>query len=519
MIGLILIFCVLCLVLLKYKKNRNKHELPPTSTEFVPQSLWMRRLWNTTSKTHPLPPAFPGALPIIGHLHKGISLSSNLLNFLQIVSDDCVKQGGVTVLNLGPELHYVITDPQDAALAAKSCLRRHYLMDFAKVWQGNGITTSSGETWTSHRKLLSPAFSLPVIHSFLDVFNSQAKKLIDELEPFVGKGPFDHGSYFVTNNFETLCAGTFGIENAISKNLGATYISAAYGMVDLLKAKAFKVWLQIDLIYKLVGLKKKEEQLVENLHSLAKTVIQKKKLARENEALSNNVKSPTSGLRYKGFLDLLMDLSADGALTDIEVRDQIEAILTTGFETTATQLTFTVLLLGAHPEIQEKMVKELEAVLGPDRDVGKDDLNKLVYTNAVIMESVRLFPTIPIILRCVDQDVKLKNFTMNAGSYCILFPLIPNIAAREMKEDQFRPERWLEDDFNGHQDFAGFGLGKRGCLGKTYAIIAMKVLLANFMRQYRVQADMSQLQLSADFVLKPVSGHEISIERRHSPAA
>uniref|UniRef100_A0A2A4JN81 Cytochrome P450 n=1 Tax=Heliothis virescens TaxID=7102 RepID=A0A2A4JN81_HELVI len=104
---------------------------------------------------------------------------------------------------------------------------------------------------------------------------------------------------------------------------------------------------------------------------------------------------------------------------------------------------------------------------------------------------------------------------MNAGSYCVIFPLMPYIAAKD-KEHQFRPERWLNDDFNSNQDFAGFGLGKRGCIGKTYAVIAMKVMLAHFIRRYRVRADMSELKLSAEFVLKPVSGHEISIELRNS---
>nr|XP_049704915.1 cytochrome P450 4C1 [Helicoverpa armigera]WRX06011.1 CYP340K5 [Helicoverpa armigera] len=514
MLTVILSVCVLCLVWLTLKGWQARSSEQKDS-ELSIVSLWLRRVWNSTSKTHPLPPAFPGSLPIIGHLHKGIAFSSNIFNFFKMLSEDCVKQGGVTILKLGPDLHYLITDPQDASTAAKSCLRRHYAIESTKVWQGNSIITSSGETWARHRKLLNPAFSLPVIHGFLDVFNSQAKKLVNELEPFVGNGPFNHSPYFVTNNFETLCAGTFGIENAMSKELLAKYISSGYALIELIITKVLKVWLQIDLIYKLVGLKKKEDELVENLHSLTKTVLQNKKL----EALSNTVKSPTTGLRYKGFLDLLMDLSANGAFTEKEVRDQTEAILTTGFETTSTQLTFTMLLLGSHPKIQDKLYNEFEAVLGPDRDVGKDDLNKLVYTNAVIMESVRVFPTAPYILRCVEQDVKLKNYTMRAGSNCIIFPLIPNIATKDSKGDQFRPERWLDDDFNGNQDFAGFGMGKRGCLGKTYAMIAMKVMLAHFIRQYRVRADMSQLQLSADFVLKPVSGHEISIERRHSTAA
>ena len=48
-------------------------------------------------------------------------------------------------------------------------------------------------------------------------------------------------------------------------------------------------------------------------------------------------------------------------------------------------------------------------VLGPDKDVDKDDVNKLVYTNAVIMESLRTFPSVPAIFRHVDKDVKLSK--------------------------------------------------------------------------------------------------------------
>nr|WRX06010.1 CYP340K6 [Helicoverpa armigera] len=517
MLTFILINTALCLLLIFFVRAKNSREREELSkTGFDARNLWLKRLWPNTI-VHPLPPALPGVLPIIGHLHKGLTWSSNLFNFFKILSEDCVRQGGVTVFKLGPEIHYAITDPQDALTAAKSCLRRHYVFDFVKVWQGDSIGTSAGETWAYHRKLLNPAFSLPVIHGFLDVFNSQAKKLLNEVEPFVGKGLFDHRPHFLRNNFETLCATTFGID-AIREKQHEQYLQSAYKIINIFKDKLFKFWLQIDFIYKITGYKKEEDQLVKNLHSLTKAVLEKKRIAKENEVLPDT-EANTSGLKYKAFLDLLIDLSADGVFTEKQIREQTEIILTTGFETTSTQLTFTMLLLGAHPDVQEKLYQELLEVLGPERDVGKYDLNKLIYTNAVVMESLRVFRIIPFVLRCIDQDVKLKNYTMNAGSYCIIFPLIPNVSAKDKKGDQFRPERWLNDDSCSSQDFAAFGLGKRSCIGKTYAMTAMKVMLAHFIRRYRVRADMSQLQLSADFVLKPVSGHEISIERRHSSSA
>ncbi|PZC78326.1 hypothetical protein B5X24_HaOG200051 [Helicoverpa armigera] len=485
----ILSVCVLCLVWLTLKG-------------------WRR----ARSSEHKLPPAMDGELPIIGHMHIVIYYVTNIYKFMKTLSDECAQKGGVMYGKFGSELYYFITDPQDSLIAASACLNRNYAYNLAKVWLGNNsLVLSGGETWKNRRKLLNPAFSLPVIHGFLDVFNSQAKKLINEFKPYVGKGPFDHSVYFLKTSSETLCVGTFGINPREAAEFTEKYEKALFDLIRLLIKKFLRFWLQNRLIYKLFGLKKKEDELVHTLHSMSEKVLQEKLHDRKNKVL----KTQTNGTGYRPFLDLILDLSENGALTDREIREETDTIIFTGIESTSNQLTYILLLLGAHPDVQNKLYEEVLDIVGAERDVVKDDLNKLVYTNAVIMESLRVLPTVPLILRSVGQDVKLKNYTMRAGSHCLIFPLMPNVKSTSGTEsDQFRPERWLNADSKTQQEFAGFGLGKRACLGRTYAIVMMKVVLAHFIRQYRVQADMSQLQLSADFAMKPVSGHEISIERR-----
>ncbi|KAF9819293.1 hypothetical protein SFRURICE_000284 [Spodoptera frugiperda] len=331
------------------------------------------------------------------------------------------------------------------------------------------------ETWRRHRKLLSPAFTLTIIHSFLDVFNSQAKKLVTSVKPHTGKGPFDLFLTLKLNALETFCLGTLGIDVIDDVNFSKKYMESVDEIMTLLISRVAMVWLRSDVVWKLTGQMKKEQELVDTLHAMTNKVLQRKKAALKYKSAEKVIESETSGIKYRPFLDLLLDLSTNGAITDEEIREETDTIIVAGYDTTSNQLTFILLLLGAHPDVQEK--------------------------------SMRLFPSVPSLFRTVETDVKLKNYTMPAGSYCIIFP----IAASKVdpywgaEPDKFRPERWLHGDFRNNKEYSAFG--------RTYAMISMKVTLAHFLRQYRVRADLSHLKLNFDFLMKPISGHDISIER------
>ncbi|KAJ8709491.1 hypothetical protein PYW08_009495 [Mythimna loreyi] len=490
MLSLAFLVCVLCSVLVWIKYGRDKSNIP-------------------------LPPAFPGKLPLVGHTFTLFRYLTDLHELIKYAAEDCAKKGGVTHFYSGSELYYVILDPQDALTAANACLTKHFTYKLGNDWMGGGLIITSGDIWKRHRKLLNPAFTLPVIYGFLDVFNSQSKKLVRSMEPHVGKGLFDHFPYMKNNAFETLCAGTFGINAIDDKEFTQKYMESVNEMLNIETNKAVKFWLHNDFLYKLTGLKKKEEEVIKSLHAMANTVLQKKKAAMKNEALNNTCEFESTGIKYKAFLDLLLELSKNGLLTDREIREELDNIIVAGYETTSYELTFALGLLGAHPEVQEKLYKELIEVVGSDKDVEKDDVNKLVYTNAVLMECLRMFPSVPLFIRYVDKDVRLKNYIMRAGSNCLLFPLTSHHdQSWGAHADQFRPERWLDGDLRNNKEFAAFGLGKRACIGRTYAMVSMKVTLAHLLLRYRVKADISKIKQKYEIIMRPLSGHEISIERR-----
>ncbi|KAF9819294.1 hypothetical protein SFRURICE_000285 [Spodoptera frugiperda] len=165
-----------------------------------------------------------------------------------------------------------------------------------------------------------------------------------------------------------------------------------------------------------------------------------------------------------------MELKNDDTLTDKEIKEEVDTAIVAGFDTTSNCLTCLLVLLGTYPEVQEKMYKEIIQVLGPDRDIEKDDIKHLVYTEAVIKEALRVFPIGPALLRYVDRDVKLKNYTMRADSQVVILargahrsPIFGDDV------EAFRPERWLDPSVTamGNNAFYGFSLGKRSCIEIT----------------------------------------------------
>ncbi|KOB69197.1 Cytochrome P450, family 4, subfamily V, polypeptide 2, partial [Operophtera brumata] len=192
-------------------------------------------------------------------------------------------------------------------------------------------------------------------------------------------------------------------------------------------------------------------------------------------------------LRFKAFMDLALALSDKGDLTEKEVWEEMNTIILAGYETTGNTLMYTMLLLGSHANVQNKVFGD------SDRDVEKQDLSKLVYLDAVIKETLRLYCITPVMLR---------TYTLPAGSNCLLFNCsIHRHQTWGADVEEFIPERWLDPaaliDPRAaiHAAFTGFGVGKRLCMGKNYAMMSMKTSLAHVLRHYWVSSDVTQLRL------------------------
>ncbi|XP_037967630.2 cytochrome P450 4C1 [Plutella xylostella] len=472
------------------------------------------RVWRVASKA----PMISGYVPIVGHAHKFLGNGVHVFNVLKDVSKETNERGGVATMWFGPYLVYVVTDPETVHKIANECLKKHFLYSFGEAFVGQGLFTArSVPIWKRNRKLLVPAFNQHILDGFLEIFNEQSRVLVSKLASKVDKGKFDHFPALSKNALEIICRTALGVpklgENLVTKE----YSEAASNMFSIPRQRFVKFWYHNDFLYKRSSLKRQEEQVAKIVHDMSNEVMQTTKLTQKDN--DTNTDNYGSGRRFKVFLDLMLELRDKGELTDQQIREELDTMIAAGYDTSSTTLMYTLLLLGSHPEVQDKVYRELTEVFGnSDRDVTKADMPKLVYTEAVLKESLRVIPIVQVLIRYAQKDVKLKNVTIPKDSTILL-----SVAGMHSHEcwgpdvEVFRPERWISGGalIPTPAAFSAFSVGRRNCIGKTYATMSIKTSLAHLLRHYRVTADMDSFVLKQDFIIKPESGWQIALQRRN----
>jgi cytochrome P450 family 135 len=158
-----------------------------------------------------------------------------------------------------------------------------------------------------------------------------------------------------------------------------------------------------------------------------------------------------------------------GAMSDQDLRDQLVTLLLAGHETTATGLAWTFDLLLRHPAALARLTAEV--------DEGED-----AYLRAVVSESLRLRPVVPLAGRRLASELEGDGFSLPAGT-----DVTPAIWLTHTRADlypepfAFRPERFLDAPPSGY-GWIPFGGGVRRCLGASFAEMEMRVVLETILR-------------------------------------
>ena len=178
-------------------------------------------------------------------------------------------------------------------------------------------------------------------------------------------------------------------------------------------------------------------------------------------------------------------------LTEEQVRNQTITMFAAGHETTAVSLTWTWYLLATHPEIQARFHRELDETLG-SRPPRPDDLSKLTFTDRIVTESLRLYPSVWFWARMAYEPFDLGGYAIPAGAVLTAPPLIIQRDARWFDApDEFWPDRWTPEFRARLPRYAyfPFGGGPRQCIGNAFAVMEIKMILAAIGQRWRVRRD------------------------------
>jgi cytochrome P450 len=207
----------------------------------------------------------------------------------------------------------------------------------------------------------------------------------------------------------------------------------------------------------------------------------------------------------------------DGSrMSDKQLRDECMTLFLAGHETTALNLSWTWLLLSRHTAAQEKLSRELEAVLG-DRPATFEDLPNLRFTGHVIAESLRLYPPAWSMGREAREDVEIGGYRIAAGEQVWFCPWAIQRDSRWFdRPDEFRPERWEGDLAKSLHRYAyfPFGGGPRFCIGQAFAQMEAVLLLATLARSFRLDVQSSPRPVPQPSVtLRPKNGLRVRVRR------
>ncbi len=171
------------------------------------------------------------------------------------------------------------------------------------------------------------------------------------------------------------------------------------------------------------------------------------------------------------------DEVSDEGLSDEELRDQLVTLLLAGHETTATALAWTLHELGRHPQVAERA---RTAALGGDPELGGD------YLEAVLKESMRLHPVIPMVVRHLMAPATVGGIDLPAGSNVAASIILAHSDPGQHREpERFRPERFLEGEV-AMNTWIPFGGGVRRCIGAGFSLMEGVAVLREVLTTWEV---------------------------------
>ncbi|XP_055605420.1 probable cytochrome P450 313a1 [Uranotaenia lowii] len=408
---------------------------------------------------------------------------------------------------LGPIPAVCSSDPEmvQQILTHPDCMEKPFMYDFVKL--DHGMFAAKYHIWKVQRKRYNPTFNQKILQGYVPIFEERCQALVDKLRTKAASGAsFPLSPHMLRCAMEMVCATTMGVD--INQNPGAdrlvhlmqTLQSKFFGFENLSTSPLSRLlaFSAVDPVFMFSPVSSTVTVTVINpgcyyrsitSTSFCSTFMEGKlsvdspcqvfkeclnRKEKENEQFTNNNNDYESDgyRRPQTFINELLDLFQSKQIDEIEILHNIYTMVVAGSDTSGGQMALLVMMLGFHPDLQEKVYQEVIEVFPPGvkLEITFESLRRLEYTEMFIKEVLRLYPIAPNIMRCSLKDVQLMEGLTVPKDTIFIFNIYnlhrrPDIWGPDA--EQFDPERFSPERSAGRHPFAflPFSGGGRNCIG------------------------------------------------------
>ncbi|KAM4731328.1 sterol 26-hydroxylase, mitochondrial-like [Anableps anableps] len=237
----------------------------------------------------------------------------------------------------------------------------------------------------------------------------------------------------------------------------------------------------------------------DGIFSFGKTLLDKK-MEDIQQRVDNNQDVEGEYLTY---------LLSNTQMSTKDVYASVTELLLAGVDTTSNTLTWALYQLSKNPEIQDRLYEEVSTLVPADRIPTAAEVTRMPFLRAVIKETLRMYPVVPINSRIV------KEKPVSVGGYQFPEKTCFTLCHYAISHDEnifpepfrFKPERWLRDGRQRPNAFGSipFGYGVRGCVGRRIAELEMYLVLFRIIREFEIKPDPNtdELKIVSRAVLVP----------------
>jgi cytochrome P450 len=408
----------------------------------------------------------------------------------------------VVRIPFGPAEAYLVTEPEHIQHVLQDNWRNY--PKGASMWRplrrliGQGLVTADGELWIESRRRLQPFFTQKSIAAFAATMIDVIDRALQDLERRAGAlVDIVREMTLITQNviFETILGTRIDrdVANRLSAELAFTLRALNLRMMLYFLPERFPF--------------PGEERLRRSTLAIDDVLM---RLLREDEARGQSDGALLSLLRRAA------DPETGKRMSERQVRDELVTMWTAGNETTAMSLSWLWMLLDKHPEVEARARAEVREVLG-GRLPTPDDLERMPYGKMVIREAMRHYPPSWLLPRQSIADDVVDGYFIPAGATVIVAQFATHRAPPLWERpEQFDPERFSPERSAGRHRFAylPFGAGPRICIGMTFGMIELQLVLAMMLQRFRLHFTPGfQLRYESAGTLRPRGRVPVRLER------